>query len=121
MATTKELVDQINQLFMENKMDAFMDYMAEDVVWDMYASSMGHMRLEGKNALLAMGGQDTPEHTSFQFGTTVIEGNRASVQGSSTKKKGDGTEIESHFCEVYQFEGDKIVHISSYIVDRIKE
>lgn len=119
MATTKELIEQINRLFMENRMDAFIDYMAADVVWDMYTTSSGHTTFKGTAEIRQMNGSDTPEHTEFRFSTIVIEGDQASVQGSSTNKKADGTQYESNFCDIYQFKDDKIIRISSYVVDNI--
>ncbi|HEY1009922.1 MAG: nuclear transport factor 2 family protein [Daejeonella sp.] len=120
MATTKELIEQINRLFTDGRMEAFMDYLAEDVVWDMYSSSSGHTRFNGLEELSKMDGSDMPEHTNFRFSTVVIEGDMASVQGSSTNKRKDGTEYESNFCDIYHFKDDKVVKMSSYVVDNIK-
>lgn len=120
MATTKELVEQINSLFMENKMEAFMDYLAEDVIWDMYTSSSGHHTFNGLAEIANMDGGDFPEQTDFQFTTIVIEGNVASVQGTNTGKLADGKDYSSNFCDVYHFEENKIVKISSYVIDNRK-
>ncbi|NQD72602.1 nuclear transport factor 2 family protein [Sphingobacterium shayense] len=117
MATTKELVEQINLLFTENRMGDFMDYLADDVVWDMYTSSSGHSRFNGKSEIGAMDDSNMPEHTDFRFTTIVIDNNLASVQGSSTSQKAGGEQYESNFCDIYQFEGDKIIKITSYVVD----
>ncbi|ACU04598.1 MULTISPECIES: nuclear transport factor 2 family protein [Pedobacter] len=117
MATTKELIEQINLLFTENRMEAFMDYLADDVVWDMYSSTSGHTTFNGIAEINQMDGSDMPQHTDFRFSTIVIEGDMASVQGSSKSKKVDGTEYESNFCDVYHFKNDKIIKMSSYIID----
>jgi ketosteroid isomerase-like protein len=98
-------------------MEDFMDYLAEDVVWDMYSAAKGHTRFNGTEELSKMDSSDMPEHSDFRFSTIVIEGDRASVQGSSTTKKKDGTEYESNFCDIYQFKDGKIVKMSSYVVD----
>jgi ketosteroid isomerase-like protein len=120
MATTKELIEQINLLFTKNRMEAFMDYLAEDVVWDMYTAASGHTTFNGTEEISKMDGSNMPEHTNFRFSTIVIEGDMASVQGSSTSKKKDGTEYESNFCDIYHFKNDKIVKMSSYVVDNNK-
>jgi len=120
METTKELIAQINLLFTENRMEAFMDYLAEDVVWDMYSASSGHTTFNGIAEISQMDGSNMPQHTDFHFSTIVIEGDKASVQGSSTSKKKDGTEYESYFCDVYHFKNDKIVKMSSYVIDNAK-
>lgn len=117
MATTKELIEQINLLFTENRMEAFMDYLADDVVWDMYSSTSGHATFNGIAEINQMDGSDMPQHSDFRFSTIVIEGDMASVQGSSKSKKVDGTEYESNFCDVYHFKNDKIIKMSSYIID----
>ena len=120
MATTRELIEQINRLFRENKMETFMYYLAEDIVWDMYTASSGHTTFNGTAEISKMDGSDMPEHTNFRFSTIVIEGDQASVQGSSTNKQADGTEYKSYFCDIYRFKDDKIVKITSYVVDNIK-
>jgi ketosteroid isomerase-like protein len=120
MATTKELIQQINQLFTENKMESFMDFFAEDVVWDMYSAASGHTTFNGVAEINQMDTSNMPEHSNFRFSTIVIEGDMASVQGSSTTTKKDGTQYESNFCDIYHFKNDKIVKMSSYVVDNIK-
>jgi ketosteroid isomerase-like protein len=120
MATTRELIEQINRLFTENRMEAFMDYLAEDVVWDMYTLASGHTRFNGMEDISKMDGSDMPEHSNFRFSTIVIEGDMASVQGSATNKKKDGTEYESNFCDIYHFKDNKVVKMSSYVIDSPK-
>lgn len=120
MATTKELIEQINRLFTEGRMEDFMAYMAEDIVWDMYSAGKGHTRFNGLEDLGKMDVNDMPEHTNFRFSTIVIEGDVASVQGSSTNKRKDGTEYQSNFCDIYHFKDDKIIKMSSYVVDSAK-
>lgn len=121
MKTTKELIEEINLLFTENRMEAFMDYMADDIVWDMYTAASGHTTFKGKEDFSKMDASDMPEHSNFRFSTIVIEGNRASVQGSSTNKKKDGTEYESNFCDIYEFKDEKVVKMSSYVIDNTKK
>lgn len=120
MATTKELIQQINQLFTENKMESFMDYFAEDVVWDMYSAASGHTTFNGIAEMNQMDTSNMPQYSNFRFSTIVIEGDTASVQGSSITTKKDGTQYESNFCDIYHFKNDKIVKMSSYVVDNIK-
>lgn len=119
MATTKELIEQINHLFTENKLESFMDYFAEDIVWDMYSAS-GHTTFNGIAEINQMDGSNVAQHSNFRFSTIVIEGEMASVQGSSTTTKKDGTQYESNFCDIYHFKNDKIVKMSSYVVDNLK-
>ena len=117
MATTRELVEKINRIFTEGRMEEFMDYLAEDVVWDMYTAASGHNRFNGKAELSKMDSSDMPEHTDFRFTTIVIENDLASVQGTSTNKKSNGEQYESYFCDIYQFKNDKVVKMTSYVID----
>jgi len=100
-------------------MDVFMDYLSEGVIWEMYTSS-GYTTFNGKAEVSQMGGNDMPEHTDFRFTTIIIEGELASVQGTSTSKKPDGMEHQSNFCDIYQFRDNKIVKITSYVVDNTR-
>ncbi len=120
MENIRQLVEKINRLFVEGNMEGFMDYLAENVVWEMYTSSSGHTIINGKKEVFDMDGSDMPEHTSFEFGTIVIEGDKASVQGQSTGKLQDGTEYKGHFCDVYHFRDNKISKIESYVIDNRK-
>jgi len=117
MENTRQLVEKINALFVEGNMESFMDYLAEDIVWEMFTSSSGHTVMNGKKEVRDMDGSDMPEHTNFEFGTVVIEGETASVQGKSTGKLKDGTEYHGHFCDVYHFRNNKIAKIESYVID----
>ena len=120
MENTRQLIEKINQFFVEGNMEGFLDYLAEDVIWEMYTSSSGHTLMNGKNAILNMDGSGMPEHTGFEFGTVVIEANVASVQGKSTGKLENGEQYIGHFCDVYHFKDRKIIKIESYVIDNRK-
>jgi len=118
MATTKELIEQINQIFSTNDMSAFLDYLADDVVWEMHSSS-GHTTLNGKEAIGNMDGSNMPSQMNFQFGTIVIEGNVASVEGTSSGTMADGKQYRGTFCDIYHFKDDKVVKLTSYVINDI--
>lgn len=120
MENTRKLVEKINTLFEEGNMESFMDYLADDVVWEMFTSSSGHTTMNGKKEVFDMDNSGMPEHTGFEFGTIVVEGETASVQGKSTGKLKDGAEYNGHFCDVYHFRNNKIVKIESYVIDSRK-
>lgn len=105
---------------MDGEMESFMDYLAEDVVWDMYTSSAGHTKMNGKQEVWNMDGSGMPEKMAFKFGTVVAEGNVASVQGTATGKLKDGGDYHGHFCDVYHFRDGKIEKIQSYVIDNKK-
>ncbi|WP_256006099.1 nuclear transport factor 2 family protein [Pedobacter deserti] len=117
MATTRELIEEINALFVNNEMEKFMDYMADDCVWDMYSSSNGHRTFRSKAELAGMEDSSMPTVMNFKFGQITIEGNVAAVEGTADGTKADGSPYQSGFCDVYHFSNDKIVRITSYVVE----
>ena len=100
MATAKELIERINRLFTENDMEAFMDYLSEDVVWEMHSSSSGHKTLNGKDEVAKMDGSNMPEKINFRFGTIVTEGDVATVEGTGDGTMSDGRAYKSSFCDI---------------------
>ncbi|WP_285008252.1 nuclear transport factor 2 family protein [Pedobacter faecalis] len=117
MATTKELIEEINAMFTSGEMEKFLDYMAEDIVWEMYSSTSGHKKFNGKAELAGMDDGSMPVEMHFKFGQITIEGNVAAVEGTATGKRADGSPYESGFCDVYHFSNDKIVKMTSYVIE----
>jgi len=116
MATTKEHIEKINTMFTSGDMGNFMDYLSDDVTWDFYSSTKGHKRFNSKAEISEMD-SDGSEHNGFTFTNIVIEGPTASVEGYSNVIKADGTQIKANFCDVYHFKDDKIVKMTSYIIE----
>lgn len=121
MATTRELVEQINRIFTENKMEEFTDFLSEDIIWDMYTSASGHTRFEGKESIANMeGGEQMPAQMNFKFGTIVIEGDTASVECTSSGTTPDGKSYQGSSCDIYHFKDGKVHRMTSYVIDSIK-
>ena len=121
MATTKELIDQINQIFKENKMEEFINFLSDDIVWEMYSSSSGHTTHRGKDEISKMdGGENMPLQMNFQFGTIIIDGDQAAVECTSSGETPNGKSYSGTSCDIYHFLNDKIVKMTSYVIDNIK-
>lgn len=121
MATTKELVEQINHIFKENKMEDFVSFLADDIVWEMHSSSTGHTVLRGVDEISKMdAGDSMPTQLNFEFGTIVIEGDTASVECTSSGTTPDGRVYKGTSCDIYHFKADKIVRMTSYVIDAIE-
>jgi uncharacterized protein len=116
MATTKENIEKINALFVSGDMGGFMDYLADNVVWTLYTSS-GTKTYNSKDDLSNMDGANMPDPMHFEFADITIQDNVAAVEGIGTGTRPDGTEYRGNFCDVYHFEGDKVVKINSYVID----
>lgn len=119
MATTKELIERINQAFSKNDMDTFMDYLSEDVIWEMHSALSGHNTLNGKEEVANMDGSNMPEQMDFWYGTILIDGDTASVEGTGKGTMSDGKEYKGSFCDIYHFKNEKVVKITSYVIDSI--
>ncbi|WP_316798147.1 nuclear transport factor 2 family protein [Pedobacter frigidisoli] len=118
MATTRELISKVNQIFGENRMDEFIDFLSDDIIWEMFSSSTGHTTLRGKEEISNMdGGENMPERMYFQFGTIIIEGDKASVECTSAGIRPDGSQYSGASCDIYHFSNDKIVRMVSYVID----
>lgn len=119
MKTTQELIQKINQAFEENDMEAFMSYLSEDVMWEMHNSTLGHITLRGIEEVVNMDRSNMPEQMNFRYGTIVIEGNTAAVEGSGKGEMRNGKKYRGNFCDIYHFENEKVVRIASYVIDSI--
>lgn len=120
MEPTKQLIEKVNQAFLDNNMDVFMDMIADDMVWEMHSSSTGHNVMSGKAEIGNMDAGNMPEKMDFTFDTTVIEGNIATVSGSSTGTTKDGSDYKGYFCDIYHFRNGKIQKMVSYVIDNMK-
>jgi|SRR5690606_27196842 len=119
METTKELIAKINRAFSENNMETFLNYLADDIVWEMHSSSSGHTTLTGKSEIRNMDPGNMPEQMNFQFGTIVVEGDVAAVEGTGSGTTPDGKQYTSNFCDIYHFKKGQIVKLSSFVIDNI--
>ncbi|TDQ08111.1 nuclear transport factor 2 family protein [Pedobacter metabolipauper] len=119
METTKQLIEKINKLFIDNDMEKFMDYLADDMVWEMYSSTSGHTTLKGKEEIGSMDAGNMPEEMNFRFETVIVEGDIAIANGSSTGTTKDGKPYKGNFCDIYQFKDDKIIKMTSYVIESI--
>ncbi len=94
-----------------------MEYMAEDVVWEMHNSSSGHTTFNGKAEIGKMDGSGMPEKLDFNFTNVVIQDNVAVVEGTGSGIKPDGSLYNGIFCDIYHFNNGKIMKITSYVID----
>lgn len=94
-----------------------MHYVADNMIWEMHSSSSGHTTLTGKEEIANMDAGNMPEKMNFQFSTIVVEGDTATVAGTSDGITTDGKEYMGTFCDIYHFKDGKIVKMTSYIID----
>jgi ketosteroid isomerase-like protein len=117
MESTRELIEKINKIFIENDMEAFLGFLSEDVVWEMHSSSSGHNTLNGKEQIANMDMGNMPEKMNFQYRNIVVEGNKATVDGTTSGTTPDGKPYHGNFCDIYNFKNGKITKLTSYVID----
>lgn len=117
MATTKELIEKVNSAFKANDMATFNDMLAEEVIWEIHGSKNGHVRLNGKKEINEMEDEGMPQQMDFDYKSVIVDGNVAVVEGIGSGLQADGRTYKVSFCDVYHFENEKIVKLTSYTID----
>lgn len=112
MATSKkQIIEKVNQAFVDNKMEDFLKLCKEDVTWTM----VGHPATEGKAAIRKMLGEMPEMAMTFSPVTILADGDRAVAYGNGTMQPKDGPLENYSFCDIYRFEGDLIAEMNSYM------
>lgn len=113
--THKQLIEKVNASFEQNQPEKFLDMCAENVTWRM----AGHAVQEGKAAvrkfMASMGDMEPPK---ININSIISDGDRAACYGDMTMKDKDGSEAEFDYCDIYRFESEKIVDLTSFMSKR---
>ncbi len=106
-------VERINEAWINNDQDFLLDYVADDIRWNM----VGYSATEGKEAfqesLNAMPSMTTED---FQREKLVVDGSKAMLTGTMKTRDEDGRAQSIAFCDSYEFRGALITEITSYVV-----
>jgi uncharacterized protein len=104
----KETVKQVNQAFSANNIEGFLELCSENVKWTM----TGDKTVEGKDGIrefaASMGDMEPPVIANKNI---IAEGDSVAAYGEMTM---GGNKYD--YCDVYQFQTDKIVELISYVV-----
>jgi ketosteroid isomerase-like protein len=105
---------ELGQQFSAGNFTACYDYFASDIQWKV----IGNKMLEGKEEVIKFCENMLQEsaNTTFKNFNMVVENNSIVVEGNCKFMNEDNTEGEVSYCDVYQFEGDKISKITSYCI-----
>jgi len=109
--TIKEIVKSCVDAFLKSDIEAAVAYMTDDIImgWP------GYFGLKpGKDAVREFFTY-IPEMLDFKIGDFIEDGNKIAVTGW-IKSNHNGEIKESHFCDIYTLEGQKIKNITSYMV-----
>lgn len=108
----KVIIEEVNTSFAKNNLEGFLAHCAEDVKWTM----VGEMTTTGKDAIRQWMGKTDMEPPKITTDKIIVEGEFATAYGDMTMKDKEGKTVPYSFCDIYHFEGDKIVEIKAFVV-----
>jgi len=112
-APKKILICDFNTAFAENKIDKILEFMSEDITWNMVGNKILKGKKEAEEMLKTMGGEVADE---LIINTIITHGDTAAADGVM---KFPGTSIA--FCDVYTFtnysDSAKIKKLTSYGIE----
>ena len=113
-STHKRIVEQANNAFSRNDMEAFLALCTDNIVWTM----AGESTVTGKKAIREWMKSMGPGTPAIKVDQVVAEGDVACATGSFTMKDKDGHEAPFEFCDVYRFQGDRVAELKAYVIKR---
>lgn len=108
----KEIVKKVNDSFTAGNTDGFLEHCADNVVWNM----VGNKETTGKAAIKEWMLHMEMEPPKFTVDKIIAEGDSVICYGDMTMKGEDGKEGIYSYVDAYQFSGDKIAELKSFIV-----
>jgi ketosteroid isomerase-like protein len=109
----RELVERINQAWIDNDRDVLLDHITDDIRWAMVGHSTAEGRQEFVDTLDSMPSMTTQE---FHPGEVLIDGSKATVTGTMKTRDEEGQDQSFGFCDIYDFRGTLIREITSYVL-----
>lgn len=114
MAVDKEnIVKQINDSFASNDLEGFLTHCAEDVKWTMAGDKTSVGKETIREWMKAMEGHDPPKFTVDKM---ISNDDSVVCCGDMTMKGQSGSEEAYSYCDIYQFDGEKVIELRSYVV-----
>ena len=109
----KEIVDEINGAFARNDTESFLKHCTESIRWNM----VGHKTTSGKESIRAfLEEMKSPEPPVFSVDKMFLTSSSAVCCGDMTMKDPDGAEMSYSYCDIYEFTGDKVSEMLSYVI-----
>jgi ketosteroid isomerase-like protein len=110
----KEIVAKVNAAFAEGSVEGFLSFCADDVAWTM----VGDTTVKGKDAIrqwmASMGNMEPPKFTVTHV---IAEGDFVMAHGDMIMKDKDGKVVPYAYCDIYRFQGDKIVELRAFVIE----
>lgn len=120
----KQIVKEINTTLLNGDTETFLSHCAEDATWNI----VGEKENRGKAAIRQfMDGMKGFEPPKFTVDRIVADGPAVVCYGDMTMKGEDSIEGKYSYCDFYEFVGDKVSSLRSFVVkhkteaDKLKE
>ncbi|CAN5638238.1 hypothetical protein BH24ACI3_BH24ACI3_15170 [soil metagenome] len=111
------MVEEINTAFAHNKTEGFLAHCADTIDWTM----VGHRSVNGKDQVRAfIAEMEGPEPPQFSVERLLAAENWAVCYGEMSMKE-DGKDAPYSFCDVYEFEGNLVARLTTFIVKHLPD
>jgi c-di-GMP-related signal transduction protein len=111
----KPITIELSNKFSEGNFAFCYDYFDTNIQWKI----IGDKTLEGKEAVIHFCEKMLQENanTTFKNSNMIIENNNIVIEGNCKFLHQDNTEGEVSYCDVFTFENDKFLKITSYCIE----
>jgi ketosteroid isomerase-like protein len=112
MTPRKQVIERWAECFAHQDWTGMLGLFTDDVErWEVGAPKRTHGKLEFEKEVLP-----GPEvvRLGMQLDRTIEEGNVVVAEGLAQIVQKDGTTVDVQFCDIFEFEGEKIRRITAY-------
>lgn len=115
--SNKNIVNEVNEAFSNNRVEDFLKHCSDGVVWRMIGEKTTTGIDEIREWMSQMEGAEPPIFTVDEI---VAEGDSVICRGDMSMKDENGVEGKYAYCDSYRFSNGKITNLDSYVI-KIKE
>ncbi len=109
----KKIVKQVDAAFSAGNAEGFLEHCAENVKWTIVGEKMVEGKDDIRQFLSSMKGMEPPKITNREV---IAEADSVAAHGEMTMQDENGKTVPYAYCDIYQFQQDKIVELKSYVV-----
>src|SRR5687767_616567 len=114
-AGNKEIIQKVNEGFVEGDTEKILSYVADDVHWFM----PGGFDLTGKEAFRKeVDNEEFIGPPKLNIKNEIEEGDCVAVEGEVQSSKKDGGLFDAFFFDFYRLENGKIKEMRSYVIEK---
>lgn len=114
-ANLKKIVEQADEAFAQNKPDDFLSLCADEIEWRM----VGEKTVRGKSEArkwIEMGMANVSSDHAKVICTNIIEEDQYVAAYGKMEVKKNEVVTKFSYCDIYRFKDDKIVELTSFII-----